>query len=536
MLCVETNPISASWFAAVCKAARATRMDRPDSTLSGMRRPEAGKRHGALSMNVPTVQNAANGEPMSKALTGFSTSAALMNRPCVKPGIRHLWNAWSEGRGVAIETKLFAYIVIAVVALFVPTIAQAQAQSPVQRIATSPARQGQRIRSLDGKMLFPLASNVLGSDTAMHLARDSESALDVSAPQGSPVYAACVGKVTKSARDNAGGYGNNIIVFCTETGLMVWTGHHDKLLVRAGQAVTPQTVIGTVGMTGVTSFSHIHVTLRTIVNGEWHRPTIERYWPMQQFHWRPFANPKGKPWVWGGAVASGQRAGQRTIAAHPWRTHLWWVLALCIILLLRTDVAAALVGLRGKGGALVSGMGAGFAGAGVFVCTILLLLTPATATVSGQAPTNDFQRAHAFVKGWEGWQCTEDGAHTFGGVTQATYSYYLKMKGLRPADVCTSLTKQQAEEIYYRLYWLESGAHRLPWPLSAAHYDTAVGSGTGRANAMLRQCLNGSLAERFVCYQRQRIVFYLGMKNKTQSYRNAWVKRTNDLTRLVTSH
>ena len=431
--------------------------------------------------------------------------------------------------------RLSVCLAVVLLALFLPTVVQAQ--SPVQRIATSPVRPGQRIRSLDGKMLFPLASNVLGSDTAMHLGRGSESALDVSAPQGSPVYAACVGKVTKSARDNTGGYGNNIIVFCTETGLMVWTGHHDKLLVRAGQAVTPQTVIGTVGMTGVTSFSHIHVTLRMIRNGRWHRPTIERYWPMQQFHWRPFASPTGAPWVWGGAVASGQGNGpSMTSMTQPWRTHLWWVLALCIILLLRTDVAAALVGLRGKGGALVSGMGAGFAFAGVFVCTILLLLTPATATVSAQAPANDFQRAHAFVKGWEGWQCTEDGAHTFGGVTQATYSAYLMTKGLRPADVCRSLTQRQAAEIYYTMYWIESGAHRLPWPLSAAHYDTAVGSGTGRSRAILRQCMSGGLAEQFVCYQRQRIVFYLGMKNKTQSYRNAWVKRTNDLTRLVTSH
>ncbi len=441
------------------------------------------------------------------------------------------------GGGVTIKTKeCFVIAAVVLAALFVPTIAQAQAQSPVQRIATSPARPGQRIRSLDGKMLFPLASNVLGSDTAMHLGRGSESALDVSAPQGSPVYAACVGKVTKSASDNAGGYGNNIIVFCTETGLMVWTGHHDKLLVRAGQSVTPQTVIGTVGMTGMTSFSHIHVTLRMVRNGQWERPTIERYWPMQQFHWKPFASPTGASWVWGGAVASGQGVGQGSIAAHhPLRTHLWWILALCIILLLRTDVAAALVGLRGKGGALVSGMGAGFAGAGVFVCTILLLLMPATATVSAQVPTNDFQRAHAFTKGWEGWQCTEDGAHTFGGVTQATYSYYLMLNGLRPADVCTSLTKPQAEEIYYRLYWLESGANRLPWPLSAAHYDTAVGSGTGRANTILRQCLNGSLAEQFVCYQQQRVRFYSGM-NRPQWYRNAWVRRTGDLTRLVTSH
>ena len=384
-------------------------------------------------------------------------------------------------------------------------------------------------------MLFPLASNVLGSDSYMHLRRGSESALDVSAPQGSPVYAACFGRVIKSARDNAGGYGHNIIVLCTETGLMVWTGHHDKLLVRSGQAVTPQTVIGTVGMTGVTGFSHIHVTLRTVNGGgEWGRPTIERYWPMQQFHWKPFASPKGEPWVWGGAVASGN--GQGFVAAHPWRVHLWWVLALCIVTLLRPDVAAAFIGVRDRRGAAVSGAGAGIAAVGVFACTFLLLVLPnrsVNASVSTQAGGRGFQQAHSFTKNWEGWQCTHDPVRTKGGVTQATYSYYLKMQELRPADVCRSLTQQQAEAIYYRLYWRESGAHLLPWPLSAAHYDTAVGSGPGRAKAMLRQCMGGSVAERFLCYQRQRVRFYSGM-NLPQSYVSAWVRRTDDLTRLVT--
>ena len=431
----------------------------------------------------------------------------------------------------------WAICAAALLAVFIMPSA-VRAQSPVANIATTSPRPGQRIRSNDGTMLFPLASNVIGSDTYMHLRRGSESALDISAPQGSPVYGVCHGKVIKSARDNAGGYGHNIIVQCNETGLMVWTGHHDRLLVRAGQGVTPQTVIGTVGMTGSTSYSHIHVTLRRVVNGDWHRPIIERYWPMQQFHWQPWASPKGQPWVWGGSVVAGQVGGlppQAAPTSNPIRTSAWWVLAICIVLLLRTDVFAALIGVRGKGRGFVSGVGSGFAAVGIVGCTIILLLLPTSAPVVAQGSPNGFKQAHAFTKGWEGWRCTEDGHHTMGGVSQAAYTRYLMTNGLRPADVCKSLTRQQAANIYYTQYWLESGANRLPWPLSAAHYDTAVGSGPGRARGFLRQCMTGSAAERFVCYQQQRVSFYRGM-NRPQSYNQAWVRRTNDLTRLVTNY
>ena len=422
-------------------------------------------------------------------------------------------------------------------ALLLPSVALAE--SPVKDVAKAPRSIGQRIKSKDGVMLLPLASNVLGSDTYMHLARGSETALDMSAPQGSPVYAACDGKVTKASGDNAGGYGNNIIVLCKANGLMVWTGHHDKIFVRSGQSVTPQTVIGTVGMTGVTSFSHIHITLRRVVDGKWERPTIERYWPMEQFHWSPFASPSGKPWVWSGAVAQGGQmmtsGSQPGRPSSPLRVHAWWLLAVCIVLLLRSDVAAALVGQRGgKRGALASGMGAGFAAVGVGGCTLVLLLTPtATATVTASTVTShtgDFQAAHKFTARWEGWACTEDGHHTMGGVSQPAYNLFRQRKGLGPADVCKSLTASQAEQIYYEQYWLESGANQLPWPLSAAHYDTAVGSGPGRARDFLRQCMTGSVAERFLCYQRVRINFYSSMK----AWQQPWVNRANDLTKLVT--
>ena len=455
---------------------------------------------------------------------------------------QHLGSGWcgchllASGLGsMAMETVMkYILALIMVIAVFWPTAAQAE--SPVSSIAKSPARPGQRIKSKDGVMLLPLASNVLGSDTYMHLARGSETALDMSAPQGSPVYAACTGKVTKAAGDNAGGYGNNVIVLCKANGIMVWTGHHDKIFVRAGQTVNPQTVIGTVGMTGVTSFSHIHITLRRVVNGKWQRPTIEKFWPMEQFHWSPFASPSGEPWVWSGAVSTGNPKGlsRPGRTSSPLRVHAWWLLAICIVLLLRTDAAAAIVGQRGgKRGALASGMGAGFAAVGVVGCTLILLLTPTTTATASTVTshTGDFQDAHKFTARWEGWACTEDGHHTMGGVSQPAYNAYRQRKGLRPADVCKSLTKAQAEQIYYEQYWLESGANRLPWPLSAAHYDTAVGSGPGRAREFLQQCTDGNVAQRFVCYQRVRISFYSSMR----AWQQPWINRTNDLTKLVTN-
>lgn len=44
-----------------------------------------------------------------------------------------------------------------------------------------------------------------------------------------------------------------------------------------------------------------------------------------------------------------------------------------------------------------------------------------------------------------------------------------------------SLTREQAEKIYYEHYWLASGADKQPWPTCYLHFDSAVNMGLGAA-------------------------------------------------------
>ncbi len=135
----------------------------------------------------------------------------------------------------------------------------------------------------------------------------------------------------------------------------------------------------------------------------------------------------------------------------------------------------------------------------------------------------DYDEAFKFTISWEGWECTEDGHRTMGGISQDAYDSWLTSQGFKSTDVCITLTKGLRKRLLHDDYWVASGADSLKWPLSAAHFDTAVGSGAGRARKFLKNCST------FECYQQERIKFYEEMR----SYSEAWVKRTHDLEKFI---
>lgn len=55
-------------------------------------------------------------------------------------------------------------------------------------------------------------------------------------------------------------------------------------------------------------------------------------------------------------------------------------------------------------------------------------------------------------------------------------------------DIST-LTKEQAHEIYQRDYWKQVQADKLTWPLSLFVFDSAVNQGTHAATRMMQQAL-----------------------------------------------
>ena len=86
------------------------------------------------------------------------------------------------------------------------------------------------------------------------------SGIDFAAPNGTPVYAAESGTITK-AEFNRNGYGNLIIIKHSED-LTTYYGHLSKMLVKVNQKVNRGELIGNVGSTGNSTGPHLHFEVR----------------------------------------------------------------------------------------------------------------------------------------------------------------------------------------------------------------------------------------------------------------------------------
>ena len=92
--------------------------------------------------------------------------------------------------------------------------------------------------------------------------RDFHQGLDISADNGTPVYATADGIVSAAGRE--GGYGN-LVVVDHEYGLETRYGHLSRFMVSPGAKVKRGDVIGLVGSTGRSTGAHLHYEVR--VNG-----------------------------------------------------------------------------------------------------------------------------------------------------------------------------------------------------------------------------------------------------------------------------
>ncbi len=79
---------------------------------------------------------------------------------------------------------------------------------------------------------------------------------DFSAPSGTPIYSVARGTVTETGYD--GSYGNKTVV-TLEDGTEIWYAHQTSIGVSVGQAVDAGETIGTVGSTGNSTGSHLHL-------------------------------------------------------------------------------------------------------------------------------------------------------------------------------------------------------------------------------------------------------------------------------------
>lgn len=367
-----------------------------------------------------------------------------------------------------------------------------------------------RIQSINRMFTMPVAGNVLGSDSNRHIARGSVRAFDMSAPYGSYIYAPADGVVLYSGCNNAGNYGCWMLLD-HRNGYKSILAHFapDTMQCKAGDAVTVNSILGTVGSTGLTSYSHTHWELS--YNDV--RQRLENYFDVSQLRDYPVRSIPGEPWIAKGTTISYSNS-------IPNFGNAWFAIAAIVAYLVfwffhehkRTSVA------------IVHN-----AFAIVFVLHLPLILP----MVSSAMPTaytafhgDKFEYTYRFVQRWEGTarKCVHDPVRTLNGITQGTYDRYRQEQGLQRADVCTALTDAQAKDIYYRYYYLASGANNLPVEMALHQFDFAVNAGTGAAKKAFAECGND-----FSCYTRYRLSFYQQAR-LCYLYCKAWFNRVNDVT------
>lgn len=407
--------------------------------------------------------------------------------------------------------------------------------------AASPAQgqqlYGQRLSSKDGRWLLPVATLHLGSTEADHIRRGSVQAWDLIAPLGSPVFPIADGVIEYAGCNNKGGYGCWTYIKHAG-GIHTIMGHcvQGSILVKSGQTVTQWTPVCQVGWTGMTSFGpHTHLEIHKAGGG---RYNISDFWDINAMKYQKLGNAASKEVATqvgviggNGTVAStqpttvaGTRYAQllRILAQYPPQ-----VISLSIMGLLGLLVLIYWLGGRVERIAIIAGV-SGMAGAAVIVWLFIPLAQPVQAgqqAAAGPTGSAAWEWAYPIIQSNEGWSCTRDGAYTMGGVTQGTYNRWRAKKGMGSADVCANLTRVQAKAIYYELFWVASGANRMPAQLALTVTDHYIN--TGKVSHLLAQC-----GTDVACFNRARIADYQTKRN-CSLYCRAWINRVNKIRRYT---
>lgn len=109
----------------------------------------------------------------------------------------------------------------------------------------------------------------------------------------------------------------------------------------------------------------------------------------------------------------------------------------------------------------------------------------------------------------------DPGGETKWGISKRAY----------PNEDIPNLTPERAAEIYYKDYWLASGASNLAPPDCTVVFDTAVLCGVSRAKRWLRE--SGGNIRRYL--ELRRGFHQLGK----EKYRKGWINRVNSLSKYV---
>ncbi|MFC4637006.1 glycoside hydrolase family 108 protein [Deinococcus hohokamensis] len=161
----------------------------------------------------------------------------------------------------------------------------------------------------------------------------------------------------------------------------------------------------------------------------------------------------------------------------------------------------------------------------------------------------DFEKAHAFVRRWEGGYVNhpnDKGGETNLGVTKSNWVRWCQSQGL-PIKPMKQLTPADVKPLYEAWYWKPLAA-QYPWPVSAALYDCSVNHGPGDGNPFdeggreagaswiawkARQlCPNGTPLQQALAVCDAREAFYAAIIRhdpSQQVFQKGWMNRLNAL-------
>lgn len=134
------------------------------------------------------------------------------------------------------------------------------------------------------------------------------------------------------------------------------------------------------------------------------------------------------------------------------------------------------------------------------------------------------------MENWEKaveWVLSKEGGYSLDKIDPGGETNFGVSKRQFPELDIKGLTKDKAKEIYRRVYWTGNNLDALPWPYSAACFDSYVQHLPSVAKKMVERS-GGDL--RALLEERRK--FYLALiskKPELKKYKNGWINRINDL-------
>lgn len=104
----------------------------------------------------------------------------------------------------------------------------------------------------------------------------------------------------------------------------------------------------------------------------------------------------------------------------------------------------------------------------------------------------EFRRCHPKTAQWEGgWSnhAADPGGKTMYGVTEVKFHEWLGKHG-RPRRPVRSITRAEAEQLYFEEFWTKAGCENLFPGVNLATYDASVNSGVSRGRKWLLAALD----------------------------------------------